>query len=114
MKYTIMHAYMLVPLYVLSHALLSPNLSWRDIQYLIAYTSDPSPFQSASGWTTNGAGLLVSHQFGFGAIDAEAMVTRAQYWTSVPQQRTCTVKPSSNGNKFVVEYNWHGHLPLHV
>ena len=85
----------------ISLSLFSPTLSWRDIQYLIAYTSDPTPFQSASGWATNGAGLLVSHQFGFGAIDAEAMVTRAQHWTNVPQQKTCTLKPSSNGNKSV-------------
>ena len=46
--------------------------------------------------------MLVSHQFGFGAIDAEAMVTRAQHWTTVPQQNSCTLTPSSNGNKSVL------------
>ena len=40
---------------------------------------------------TNGAGLRVSHQFGFGAIDAEAMVTRAQRWINVPEQVKQTV-----------------------
>ena len=45
---------------------------------------------------TNGAGLRVSHQFGFGAIDAEAMVTRAQRWVNVPQQRRETVYTYSN------------------
>ena len=34
----------------------------------------------------NGAGILVSHQFGFGVMDAEAMVTRARHWVSVPSQ----------------------------
>ena len=34
----------------------------------------------------NGAGILVSHQFGFGVMDAEAMVTRARHWVSVPPQ----------------------------
>ncbi len=34
----------------------------------------------------NGAGLLVSHQFGFGAINGEAMVTRARRWINVPEQ----------------------------
>ena len=46
-------------------------------------------------WVTNGAGLKVSHKFGFGAVDAEAMVTRARRWTNVPQQysRTVDVNP---------------------
>ena len=79
----------------------SPNLSWRDVQYLIAYTSDPTPFQWSSVWSSNGAGLMVSHEFGFGAIDAEAMVTRAQHWSNVPQQMTCTFKPSSENNASV-------------
>jgi len=43
---------------------------------------------------TNGAGLTVSHQFGFGAIDAEAMVTRAESWENVPSQLSDTVTPS--------------------
>ena len=45
--------------------------------------------------TSNGVGLRVSHQFGFGAIDAEAMVTRAQRWINVPEQRKETVYNSS-------------------
>ena len=44
----------------------------------------------------NGAGLTVSHQFGFGAIDAEAMVTRAKRWINVPEQITQTITPSVN------------------
>ena len=43
---------------------------------------------------TNGAGLIVSHQFGFGAIDADAMVTRAQRWINVPSQVTDYITPS--------------------
>ena len=42
---------------------------------------------------TNGVGLTVSHQFGFGAIDAEAMVTRAQRWENVPAQLSDTIIP---------------------
>ena len=67
---------------------LSPRLTWRDVQYLIVYTSDPTPLLSRTPDAfTNGAGLRVSHQFGFGAIDAEAMVTRARRWTNVPTQQ---------------------------
>ena len=43
---------------------------------------------------TNGAGLTVSHHFGFGAIDAEAMVTRAKHWISVPSEISHTLTPS--------------------
>ena len=69
----------------------SPNLTWRDIQYLIAYTSDPTRLVGGD-WTRNGAGLSISHKFGFGAIDAEAVVTRARRWINVPQQLTETVE----------------------
>ena len=74
----------------------SSKLTWRDVQYLIAYTSNPNPLISNTpDATTNGAGLRVSHQFGFGAIDAEAMVTRARRWTNVPPQRKETVYTSN-------------------
>lgn len=63
----------------------SPTLTWRDIQYLFVYTSNPSKLLDGE-WARNGAGLNVSHKFGFGAIDAEAMVTRARRWTNVPPQ----------------------------
>ena len=71
----------------------SPNLTWRDVQYLIAYTSNRDSL-SGGEWSTNGAGLRVSHKFGFGAIDAEAMVTRAKRWINVPPQYNATVYAS--------------------
>ncbi len=64
----------------------SPDLTWRDIQYLIIYTSDTTNLLQSGEWSVNHAGLKVSPQFGFGAIDAEAMVTRAKHWTNVPEQ----------------------------
>ena len=67
----------------LAYLLHSPNLTWRDVQYLIAYTSDAAQ-TSGSNYITNGAGLQVSHQFGFGVMDAEAMVTRSRHWINVP------------------------------
>ena len=74
-----------------------PDLTWRDIQYLIVYTSNPDPLlANTDDYFTNGAGLTVSHQFGFGAIDGEAMVTRAQRWTNVPEQIQHSVNPSTD------------------
>ena len=49
------------------------------------YTSDTTKLKGGE-WITNGAGLNVSSQFGFGAIDADAMVTRAKNWINVPSQ----------------------------
>jgi hypothetical protein len=71
----------------------NPDLTWRDVQYLIAYTSNPD-ILTGYDWVTNGAGLRVSHHFGFGAIDAEAMVTRARHWTNVPEQQMSTIPTS--------------------
>ena len=51
----------------------------------MVYTSDITKLKGGE-WITNGAGLNVSSQFGFGAIDAEAMVTRAKNWINVPNQ----------------------------
>ena len=72
--------------------LFSSNLTWRDVQYLIAYTANPD--LTAGPVTRNGAGLAVSRQFGFGVMDAEAMVTRARHWINVPQQMNDTVTPA--------------------
>lgn len=77
---------------------ISPDLSWRDIQYLIAYTSDTTKLRG-EGWITNSAGLKVNSQFGFGVIDAEAFVTRAKYWTNVPEQKLSVV-PNRDVNQF--------------
>ena len=60
----------------------SPSLTWRDVQYLIAYTANPH--LTAGPLTRNGAGLAVSRQYGFGVMDAEALVTRARHWINVP------------------------------
>ena len=68
----------------------SPELTWRDVQYLIAYTSNPD-ILTVDDLATNGAGLKFSHHFGFGAIDAEAMVTRARHWINVPEQQMSSI-----------------------
>jgi len=33
--------------------------------------------------------LAVSHKFGYGLMDAAAMVSLAEQWTTVPAQRIC-------------------------
>ena len=65
------------------------------MQYLIVYTSNPELTDSVNS-TINGAGLLVSRQYGFGVMDAEAMVTRARYWINVPPQLEESILPTNN------------------
>ena len=80
---------------------ISPSLTWRDVQYLIAYTSNRDKLVGGN-WVTNGGGLRVSHEFGFGAINAEAMVTRARRWINVPPQQTAFVFPWGRSDGYVL------------
>lgn len=53
----------------------NPRLSWLDVQRILIQASRPLP---ADPGTRNGAGLLYSHWFGFGILDAEAAVKLAE------------------------------------
>nr|KAF6411260.1 proprotein convertase subtilisin/kexin type 6 [Rousettus aegyptiacus] len=64
------------------------QLTWRDVQHLLVKTSRPAHLK-ANDWTVNGAGHKVSHLYGFGLVDAEALVVEAQKWTAVPAQHVC-------------------------
>ena len=67
----------------------SDKLTWRDVQHIVVRTAKlTSPVDD--GWRTNGAGFHFNHKFGFGRLDADAMVEMAKTWTSVPAQRICT------------------------
>nr|XP_045251997.1 proprotein convertase subtilisin/kexin type 6 isoform X2 [Macaca fascicularis] len=64
------------------------QLTWRDVQHLLVKTSRPAHLK-ASDWKVNGAGHKVSHFYGFGLVDAEALVVEAKKWTAVPSQHMC-------------------------
>ncbi|XP_046332685.2 PC3-like endoprotease variant B [Haliotis rufescens] len=65
----------------------NPSLTWRDVQHIVVHSSRiPSVDHS---WVVNGAGLHVSHKFGFGVLDASRMVELAQNWVTVPEQHVC-------------------------
>ncbi|MGH0156290.1 UNVERIFIED_CONTAM: hypothetical protein FKN15_031152 [Acipenser sinensis] len=65
-----------------------PFLTWRDVQHIIVRTSSAGHL-SAPDWKTNAAGYKVSHLYGFGLMDAEAMVQEAERWKAVPTQHIC-------------------------
>ncbi|XP_033633885.1 furin-1-like isoform X2 [Asterias rubens] len=67
----------------------NPHLTWRDLQHIIVMTSR-SDHLEATDWLTNGAGYKVSHSYGFGLMDADAMVTMARTWNRVPEQHICS------------------------
>uniref|UniRef100_A0A8C6UGX8 SPC3 n=1 Tax=Neogobius melanostomus TaxID=47308 RepID=A0A8C6UGX8_9GOBI len=67
-------------------------LTWRDVQHLLVKTSRPLHL-SADDWKSNAAGLRVSHLYGFGLVDAEAMVREASKWRTVPPQHVCSHRP---------------------
>ncbi|KTF80545.1 hypothetical protein cypCar_00040612, partial [Cyprinus carpio] len=67
----------------------SPLISWRDVQHLLVKTSRQAHLK-ANDWKTNAAGHKVSHLYGFGLVDAEAMVVEAKKWRTVPPQHTCS------------------------
>ena len=61
------------------------NLTWRDIQLLLVLTARPSDRLDGETFT-NGAGLLVSRNSGFGVPDAGEMVRMATSWVNRPPQ----------------------------
>ncbi|XP_043980666.1 furin (paired basic amino acid cleaving enzyme) b [Gambusia affinis] len=82
----------------------SMNLTWRDMQHLVVRTSLPGHL-IAGDWKTNGVGRIVSHSYGYGLLDAGAMVSLAQNWTTVGPQHQCVLtmltEPRDIGNKLV-------------
>ncbi|XP_072348689.1 furin-like [Scyliorhinus torazame] len=81
------------------------NLTWRDMQHLVVQTSKPSHL-STNDWITNGVGRKVSHSYGYGLLDAGAMVALAKNWTSVGNQRKCVIvitsEPKDIGNRLEI------------
>uniref|UniRef100_A0A669PGB6 furin n=1 Tax=Phasianus colchicus TaxID=9054 RepID=A0A669PGB6_PHACC len=81
------------------------NLTWRDMQHLVVQTSKPAHL-NANDWVTNGVGRKVSHSYGYGLLDAGAMVSLARNWITVGPQRKCVidvlVEPKDIGKRLEV------------
>ncbi|MDJ0713201.1 MAG: S8 family serine peptidase [Prochloraceae cyanobacterium] len=80
------------------------NLGYRDIQEILAYSARQNDANNAS-WATNGAdnwngaGLHVSHDYGFGMVDALAAVRLAESWqeqNTYANKETITVEVGAN------------------
>ncbi|KRX22108.1 Furin [Trichinella nelsoni] len=66
----------------------NPDLTWRDMQHIVVRTARPEGL-TANDWSVNGVGRSVSHSFGYGLMDAGAMVRLARNWTNVSEQHQC-------------------------
>ncbi|XP_060797058.1 furin (paired basic amino acid cleaving enzyme) a [Neoarius graeffei] len=81
------------------------NLTWRDMQHLVVRTSNPAHLIT-NDWKTNGVGRKVSHSYGYGLLDAAAIVAQAKNWTNVGPQQKCVIsmvsEPSNIGSHLVI------------
>lgn len=60
----------------------NPNLSWRDVFWLVATTAVPINTDDPT-WRDTGIGKPYSEKYGFGKVDAGALVDRAINWNNV-------------------------------
>ncbi|XP_014679429.1 PREDICTED: furin-like protease 2, partial [Priapulus caudatus] len=70
----------------------NPDITWRDMQYVVLITANPTPLLEHGEFTETASGRKVSHMFGYGMMDAGAMVALAEQWTTVPEKHICKTK----------------------
>ncbi|KAK6182018.1 hypothetical protein SNE40_009787 [Patella caerulea] len=69
------------------------NLTWRDMQHLTVLTSKKNSLHDSNNihkWKLNGAHLEFNHLFGYGVLDAAAIVDLASNWRGLPERFHCT------------------------
>lgn len=65
----------------------NPNLGYRDVQQILALSARrvndlTTQWRTNNAKNWNGGGMHVSHDYGFGAVDARAAVRLAESWTA--------------------------------
>ena len=63
----------------------NPTLTYRDVNHILVNSAAMTD-ASNSGWSQNGAGHDINHEYGFGRIDAAAAVTAAESWINVGEE----------------------------
>lgn len=84
----------------------NPTLTWRDMQYLVVLTSRAAPLEKETGWIVNGVKRKVSHKFGYGLMDAGALVALAEKWTTVPPQHICKSREANEEHEIDSKYGY--------
>jgi len=67
----------------------NPGLGWRDVQAILLTTAEMND-PAEVDWTVNGAGLPVSHKYGFGRVDAAAAVAASESWPNLAPEVSVT------------------------
>ncbi|KAK2797773.1 hypothetical protein FQN51_008226 [Onygenales sp. PD_10] len=62
-----------------------PELTWRDLQYLLLDTAVPV-HEEEDDWQMTATGKKFSHRYGYGKVDTYALVQRAREWPLVNPQ----------------------------
>ncbi|XP_064489756.1 neuroendocrine convertase 2-like [Ornithodoros turicata] len=91
----------------------NPMLTWRDIQHLTVLTSKRNSLYDSKGrfhWKMNGVGLEFNHLFGFGVLDAGAMVALAKIWKTVPARYHCEAGSISKPSEFRANHSLLVHI----
>jgi len=86
----------------------NPRLTWRDIQHLTVLTSKRNSLYDAKNrfhWKMNGVGLEFNHLFGYGVMDAGAMVALAKEWKTVPPRYHCEAGVLRTPKKFTTNHS---------
>jgi subtilisin family serine protease/subtilisin-like proprotein convertase family protein len=73
----------------------NPALTYRDVQQILILSSRHFDFADPD-LTTNGAGLLVSHNVGFGVPDAGTAVNLARRWPNRPPMTVVTLTSTNS------------------
>jgi len=75
----------------------NPKLTWRDVQHIVVTSANWEPLKHDTDWRMNGVGLHVNEKFGFGLLDSERIVSKAdpKTWRNVPESRECRGKSFS-------------------
>lgn len=69
----------------------NPGLGWRDVQEILAATSQRVQDPDDDTATTNGAGYWHSNFYGFGIVDAYAAVERSKTWQNLGSEQLITM-----------------------
>uniref|UniRef100_A0A8B9ZFN4 Neuroendocrine convertase 2 n=1 Tax=Anas platyrhynchos TaxID=8839 RepID=A0A8B9ZFN4_ANAPL len=71
------------------------DLTWRDMQHLTVLTSKRNQLHDeVHQWRRNGVGLEFNHLFGYGVLDAGAMVKMAKDWKTCSRAIPLKIPPS--------------------
>ncbi|XP_036141691.1 neuroendocrine convertase 1 isoform X2 [Monomorium pharaonis] len=81
------------------------DLTWRDIQHLITWSSEYNPLSENPGWFKNAAGFWFNSRFGFGLMNAYALVKASYNWTTVPEKTICKVDNAYIANNRLIYGN---------